>query len=195
MKMMSFITLLAVSVSMTGCLNNELLRRGTVSSRSDVFVEADADVQVPDDYVLLRIVTSFKTPAAWERRPDGATQIVNIDGQALRMTDAGTLEDRDPDGSQDPEAGRGMRHVFRVDLLVKPGPHQVIVALPDQEVATSREITLPEHLGSLLWITPRYRSLPSFRGVHTTETSFTKGVFALDAEFNGWPLGGKTAAK
>ena len=184
MKNIRLIALLAIFVTMTGCaLNTELIRRGSVSPRNDVFTEVVADAEVPRGYALLRISTSVKTPLAWEPK-SGLSQIINIDGQALQMTDAGKEEYSDASGLRDPEAGRGVRHVFRVNLMLKAGTHSLIAALPDKGVAVIREITLSDETRNFLQIEPQYRTLPATRGIPYNGTSYKEGILRLNAKLN-----------
>ena len=184
MKNIRLLTLLAIFFTMAGCaLNTELIQRGAVSSRDDVFTEVVADTEIPPGYALLSISSSFKTPIA-----RSLSETVNIDGQALRMVDLGREEDSDASGSRDPEAGRGFMHMFRTNLMLKTGTHSLVAALPDEGVAVTKKITLSDGTRNLLQIKPQYRSLPAASRLFYTETSYKEGILRLNAIINGNPL-------
>ena len=188
MKTIRLIALLAIFFTMSGCaLNTELIQRGAVSSRNDIFTEVVAGTEAPERYAILHLSTSVKTPLAWEPE-SGLSQIINIDGQALQMTDSGKKECRDASGLRDPETGCGFKHVFSLNLLLKAGTHSLIVAFPDKGVAITKEITLPAGTSNFLQVEPQYRSLPKQGKNSLPGTSFKEGILLLDTKFNDNPL-------
>ena len=184
MKNIRLFTLLAIFIIMPGCtLNTELVQRGAVSSRNDVFIEVVAGTEIPRGYTLLSIYSSFKTTI-----DRSLSEMINIDGQALRLADLGKEEDSDASGLRDPEAGRGFRHVFRTSLMLKAGTHSLIAALPNEGIAVTNKITLSDGTRNLLQIEPQYYSLPASCRLSYTETCYKEGLLRFNTKLNGNPL-------
>jgi hypothetical protein len=86
----------------------------------------------------------------------------------------------------DPEAGDGIRYRFSKILRLKAGTHRVVVALPDDEVAVAREITLSDGTPNSLVVEPIYSTKPGKRRPgDLTTTNFKEGIRSLRLMLNG----------
>ncbi|HBG07448.1 MAG: hypothetical protein A2075_07470 [Geobacteraceae bacterium GWC2_58_44] len=195
--MKKFYLLLVLSLTViSGCAaSSELLKTGTGSIRSDVFVETSNGGMIPRGYADLNIVSSLKThkPGIYpfEKKSHGTADynlLVNIDGQALQFQ--GELQkESTPRELEDPEAGDGIRYRFSKKLRLKAGSHNVMVALPDDGIAIERNITLSDRSDNVLVVAPVYgassdKQRPGFYGL----TSFNEGVKGLRPALNGQEL-------
>ena len=187
MKGMKLTVLLAILVSAVGCsLDAGSVKTREFPSGSDVFTEVGADAVAPKGCAILHITSSLKTLLPGEG--GGLVQLIDVDGQTLRLTDKGKEEDRELGGLMDPEAGRGFRHIFSATLLLKAGPHRVSVGFPDKELTVAKNIVLTGGTVNILQVEPQYRTLPASRGIPYTGTGFKEGILSLDAKLNGNPL-------
>jgi hypothetical protein len=191
---------LAMTVSLaalSGCVENSaLIKTGSSSLQSGVFRELSSGGVVPQGYADMRITSSVKTHLPdsfpYEKNSHGTPDyrlLVNIDGQALRLSGDLQTENTEARGMRDPEAGAGVRYGFSKTLRLKAGTHKIIVALPDDNVAAEREITLSEQSSNNLAVEPGYGAAsgqrrPGFTG----STSFKEGVKRLWLSLNGEDL-------
>jgi hypothetical protein len=196
MKKMNLLFLAMTVTFVSGCVNNSaLIRTSSTSIRNDIFQELSNGGSIPAGYADLRITSSLKThkPGIYSAKDIHGTAdykiIMNIDGQAAELhsdlrrenTDAGTL--------RDPEAGEGMRYHFSKNIRIKTGTHKVVIAIPSDDLAIEREITLRDGSSNSLTLEPVYSSAPgkrrpAFYGV----TSFSEGLKGFRVIFNGKPL-------
>ena len=195
MKTLVMLTLvLAVSV-MTGCATDqELVKTASVSARGDVFQEVAEEGPIPRGYADLLIVASLKThkPYKYEKKSHGTADfkiLINIDGQAGWMEACLKEENIEPRGLRDPEAGEGMRYIFRKHLRLKAGTHKVIVAIPEDVLAVERVINLKEGSANDIILEPVYKLADARRRPATfTETSYLKGIKWFRMILNGKPI-------
>lgn len=194
-KIVVLISLLSAAL-FGGCASSqELVRKNSVSTRSDVFVELADGGPVPQGYADLRITSSLKTHRSgiYSTRDIHGTPeyrlLINIDGQAALVQ--GTLKEEDikPGSIRDPEAGEGVWYLFRKDLRLKAGTHRIVIALPEDKIAVEREITLVEGSSNMLELEPVYgaapgKRRPGFYGV----TSFMEGLRGIRAILNDKPM-------
>jgi len=196
MKRILLVMTVAATV-LSGCMESSaLIKTGSNSLQSDVFRELSSGGVVPQGYADVRITSSVKThlPGSYpyEKNNHGTPDyrlLVNIDGQALRLPGELQKENTEAGGVRDPEAGPGMRYRFSKTIRLKAGTHRIMVALPDDDVATEREVTLSERSSNNLLVEPGYGATagqrrPGFSG----STSFKEGVKRLWLSLNGKDL-------
>lgn len=192
MKKASLLLMLSLMV-LSGCANTStLIRESSTSLRTDVFEELTNGATAPQGYVDLRITATLKThkPGIFSAKDIHGTPdyklLLNIDGQAVLLQGTLHQENSGPMNQVDPEAGNGIRYRFSKNLRLKAGIHKVVIALPDDEIAVAREITLNEGDRNSLVVEPIYSTKPGKRrpGMYST-TSFTEGIRSLRVMLNG----------
>ncbi len=181
------LTLLVATVAImvvSGCANSTaLIKASNSSTRSDIFEQISNGGVVPSGYADLRISSSLKThkPGIYSSKDLHGTPeyklLANIDGQAIQLQ--GTLheEDSETSGVRDTEVGEGTRYRFNTKLRLRAGVHKVVLALPADDIAVERQITLTEGSSNSLILEPVYRQSrgkrrPGFYGV----TSYKEGI-------------------
>lgn len=186
--------LAVVALIIGGCTSSiEAIKKDGTSTREDVFTEVAAGTGQPPATTTLTISCSVKTQhygAYSIDRQNGDewanTLLINIDGQAKRITGVMSTEKWDAQSLGDPEAGEGIRHRFRTTLRLEPGKHHITIALPEKDVVAEKEILLAPG-SNLLQIEPSYRerTVASLRVGVTDRTSFKAGVKSLYLVLNG----------
>lgn len=191
MKKVSLLLMLSLMV-LSGCAESSaLIKASSTSLRTDVFDELTNGATAPQGYVDLRVTATLKThkPGIYSAKDIHGTPdyklLLNIDGQAVTLQGNLQKENSEPMKLVDPEAGDGIRYRFSRNLRLKAGPHRVVVALPDDEIAVAREITLNEGDRNSLMVEPIYSTKPGKRrpGMYST-TSFTEGIRSLRLMLN-----------
>jgi len=193
MKTIFLLLMMSLTV-LSGCAESAtLIRAGSNSIRSDIFQEFSSGGLVPQGYAELRVVSSLKThkPGIYpfEKKNHGTPEyrmLVNIDGQAVQLQGDMQKEHIGPSGHRAPEAGDGIRYRFSKTLRLKGGTHRITVALPGDQLAIEREVTLSDGSRNTLVLEPTYgaspdKQRPGFYGV----TSFRQGVKGLRPTLNG----------
>jgi hypothetical protein len=189
MKMM----FLAIALTMaSGCAEKSaLIKANSTSVHTDIFEELTNAGIAPQGFTDLRITATLKTHlpgihsgADIHGTPDYKL-LLNIDGQAVQIQGSLQEENKDSQGHRDSEAGKGIRYQFNKKLRLRSGTHKMVIALPADDLAEEREITLPEGNNSLV-LEPRYRATsimqrPGFHG----QTSFSKGIKGVWVILNG----------
>lgn len=191
MKKTRLLLMLSLMV-LSGCAESSaLIKENSTSLRTDVYEELTSGATAPQGYVDLRVTATFKThrPGIYSKDIHGTPDyemLLNIDGQAVMLKGELQKENSEPMKQVDPEAGDGIRYRFSKNLRLKAGPHKVVVALPDDEIAVAGEITLSEGYRNSLVVEPIYSTKPSKRrpGMYST-TSFTEGISSLRLKLNG----------
>lgn len=192
MKKAGLLLMLSLMV-LSGCAESSaLIKANNTSLRTDVYEELTNGATAPQGYVDLRISASLKThrPGIFSAKDIHGTPdyklLLNIDGQAVLLQGSLQKENSEPMKLVDPEAGDGIRYRFSKNLRLKAGLHKVVVALPDDEIAVTREITLNEGDRNSLVVEPVYSNMPGKRrpGMYST-TSFTEGIRSLRVMLNG----------
>ncbi|HML79033.1 hypothetical protein [Geobacter sulfurreducens] len=192
MKKASLLLMLSLMV-LSGCAESSaLIKANSTSLRTDVFEELTNGATAPQGYVDLRITATLKThkPGIFSAKDIHGTPdyklLLNVDGQAVLLQGTLQKENSEPMKLVDPEAGDGIRYRFSKNLRLKVGLHKVVVALPDDEIAIAREITLKEGDHNSLVVEPIYSTKPGKRqpGTYTT-TNFREGVRSLRIMLNG----------
>lgn len=192
MKKMNLLLLIMALIVISGCAESSaLIKASSTSVRSDVFQELKDGGPIPLGYADLRIISSLKThkPGIYSKNDIHGTHeyrlLINVDGQAVQLQGSLHEENIEPRGLRDPEAGEGIRYRFGRDLRLKAGTHKIVVAIPDDGLASEREITLSEGKNNLV-LEPIYgatpgKQRPGFYGV----TSFKEGIKWFRLKLNG----------
>ncbi|MDA8428273.1 MAG: hypothetical protein M0T70_03355 [Geobacteraceae bacterium] len=192
MKKTSLLLMLSLMV-LSGCAESSaLIKANSTSLRTDIYEELVNGATAPQGYVDLRVSATLKThrPGIFSAKDIHGTPdyklLLNIDGQAVLLQGTLQKENSEPMKLVDPEAGDGIRYRFSKNLRLKAGLHKLVVALPDDEIAVAREITLNEGDRNNLVIEPVYSTKPGKRrpGMYST-TSFTEGIRSLNVTLNG----------
>lgn len=192
MKKTSLLLMLSLMV-LSGCAESSaLIKANSTSLRTDVFEELTNGATAPQGFVDLRVTATLKThkPGIYSAKDIHGTpnykMLLNIDGQAVLLQGTLQQENSEPMKLVDPEAGNGIRYRFSRNIRLKAGTHRVVVALPDDEIAVAREITLSEGDRNSLVVEPIYSTKPGKRrtGMYST-TSFTEGIRSLRLMLNG----------
>lgn len=192
MKKTSLFLMLSLMV-LSGCAESSaLIKANSTSLRTDVYEELTNGATAPQGYVDLRVSANLKThrPGIFSAKDIHGTPdyklLLNIDGQAVLLQGSLQKENSEPMKLLDPEAGDGIRYRFSKNLRLKAGTHKVVVALPDDEIAIAREITLNEGDRNSLMVEPVYSTKSGKRrpGMYGT-TSFTEGIRTFRLMLNG----------
>jgi hypothetical protein len=195
--MKSRIVLLFAGMVVAGCAENgELLKRAERPERSNVYTVVTTATPPERGFADLAIRASVKTHRAAllplgndPHGTPGYQLLVNIDGEPLRISGAPAIEEGFSDAGRNPEAGEGIRYLFRAHLRLKAGAHRVIVALPGDRVAVQRDICLEERTDTMMEVTPSYFSVRRQLGPGSAgATSFREGTSGLELSMNGKPL-------
>ena len=196
MKKMNLILLITAVALVSGCADSStLIKKSSSSLRGDVFEELTDGGTVPQGYADLRITSSLKThkPGIYSAKDIHGTpdyrMLLNIDGQAVQLQGSLREENVEQRGLRDEEAGEGIRYLFEKKLRSKAGTHKIVIAIPADDLAVEREITLPEGSSNSLVLEPIYRGAsvkrrPGFYGVK----SFKEGIGGLRVLLNGKPI-------
>lgn len=192
MKKTSLLLMLSLMV-LSGCAESSaLIKANSTSLRTDVYEELTNGATAPQGYVDLRITATLKThkPGIYSASDiHGTTDyklLLNIDGQAVLLRGNLQSENSESRGVVDPEAGDGIRYQFSKNLRLKSGTHKIVVALPDDEIAVAREITLVEGNMNNLVLEPIYSTKPGKRRLGTySTTSFREGIRTFLLMLNG----------
>ncbi|MDD2736935.1 MAG: hypothetical protein PHF56_23630 [Desulfuromonadaceae bacterium] len=192
-RMTAIYTITIISMLLAGCATS-LSKQAMMNSRTDVFSEISPNSSIPAGHADLTISASLKTHSEFEcpinlQRSHGTAAyklVLNVDGQAAQLNGRLQSERSESRGVMDPEAGDGIRYRFGKSLRLKAGLHKVVVALPDDEIAIARELTLNEGDRNSLVVEPIYSTKPGKMrpGMYGT-TSFTEGIRSLRVILNG----------
>lgn len=192
MKKTSLLLMLALMV-LSGCAESSaLIKANSTSLRTDVYEELTNGATAPQGFTGLRITATLKThkPGIYSASDIHGTPdfklLLNIDGQAVLLRGNLQKENSEPMKLVDPEVGDGIRYRFSKNLRLKAGTHRIVVALPDDEIAVAREITLVEGSMNNLVLEPIYSTKPGKRRLGTyNTTSFRGGIRTLRVMLNG----------
>lgn len=182
MRTLAIVASLLVVAFMAGCAGNmNAIIKASESTRQDVFQEYSAS-KATTGKALLKIafpVKSFKTRIVntYSKHSNPPyTVTINIDDQAIVLTDEPVLEDLSGDFMKNPEVGTGWKYNFSKVLLLEPGKHKLTIVLPIDDMFVEREVEL--HVGTnTINMVPVYnkRLLRPFKGQH-----FSAGVKTVE---------------
>lgn len=90
---------------------------------------------------------------------------------------------------RDPEEGEGIRYQFKKKLRIKAGNHTVVVAIPADDLAISKEVVFTEVGINSLTVEPIYGVIPGKQrlGLYGM-ASFKQGVRSIRLLLNGKAL-------
>ena len=193
MNRMKLMLLAMVLTVLSGCAESSaLIKANSTSIRTDIYEELTNGGIVPQGFADLRITATLKThkPGIYSAKDIHGTPdymlLLNIDGQAVLLRGRLQKENSESRGLVDPEAGDGIRYQFSKNLRLKSGTHKIVVALPDDEIAVAREITLVEGNMNNLVLEPIYSTKPGKRRLGTySTTSFREGIRTFRLMLNG----------
>jgi hypothetical protein len=178
-----------------GCaLNPELIKSGSVNTRSDIFKVVSNEEKMSLGYAELTIKAAVKKEKPGDyifgnNSPDASdrTLLVNIDGQVMSIKGKKREEKNHDIDLRDPEAGVGIRHIFSSKMVIKAGSHHLIIAIPEDNVAVEREIILLEGTANYMLLEPIYRGTAiRKRGQGLLgSTSFHEGLRGFVVKLNG----------
>jgi len=163
MRTLVIIVSIVALASMTGCASNKnLIVKASISSRQDIFQEAQPMQATPGKAVLKVefTVKNFKARfinSYFKHTDPPYTAVLNIDGQSTLLSDKPVLEDLPGDFKENPEVGIGWKYNFKKTLLLQPGKHHVSIAIPISEVIIEKEIYLKEG-NNILTLLPIYNT-------------------------------------
>jgi hypothetical protein len=178
---------------LSGCAESSaLIKANSNSTRTDIFEELTNGGIAAQGFTDLRVTASLKThkPGIYSAKDIHGTPdyrlLLNIDGQVVLVRGSLQNENSESRGLVDPEAGDGIRYRFSKNFRLKSGSHRIVAALPDDEIAVVREITLGEGNVNNLVLEPIYSTKPGKRrlGMYGT-TSFIEGIRTIRLMLNG----------
>jgi hypothetical protein len=186
-KLLLVMALMLVS----GCAESSaLIKANSTSVRTDIFEELTNGGLVPQGFTDLRITATLKThkPGIYSASDIHGTPdyklLLNVDGQAVQLRGSLQKENGETRGLVDPEVGDGIRYRFSKGLRLKAGTHRIVVALPDDNIAVEREITLVEGNVNNLVLEPIYSTAPGKRRPWASTTSFKEGIRGIRLTLN-----------
>ena len=192
-KICTFATIVMTLGILIGCAGNrDLFKTVSTSTRQDVFQEIAHGAALVSGYADLRVYSSLKThkPGIYSAKDIHGTAdykiIMNIDGQTVELLGDLQRENSEARALNDPEAGEGMRYHFSKNIRIKVGTHKIVIAIPADDLAIEREITLTAGSSNTLAFEPVYGNLPGKqRPGFYRDTSFTEGLKLFRVVLNG----------
>jgi hypothetical protein len=188
--------LFIVGLMTSGCAGNSGLGKAVgISTRQDVFREAVGATVAEAGYAELRIYAALKTHKAGiygttdsHGTPDYKL-LVNIGGQSIALSGVTREGNSDARNLREPESGAGVGYQFSKKLRVRTGTHRVVIALPGDNIAVEKSVTLAEGTLNSLVVEPVYGAIPGqkrpgFYGL----TSFQEGIRSIRVILNGQPI-------
>ncbi|MCM0082209.1 hypothetical protein L4X63_11465 [Geomonas sp. Red32] len=195
MKSILIVLMVAMAVVTGGCAGRGAVNRTGAGTGGEVFREVTPGEKVPRGYADLEITLSMKThrPGLYsgeDRHGTGEYQLqVDLDGEPLRLSGSLWEEKVEPNALRDPEGGEGIRYYFTKTVRVKAGDHQVVVALPADDLSVDREITLAGGTSNRLTLEPVYREAAgAARSAPHGSASFKEGMRGFWISLNGAPI-------
>lgn len=115
--------------------------------------------------------------------------LLNIDGEVLTVNGQLFEEKREPKNLLDPEAGDGVRYLFRENLRLKAGHHSLVVTLHGDDFEAHGTVMLEAGSTNHLVLEPRYRAAPGKKrlGLYGAP-GFTEGLKGFYLILNGRTL-------
>lgn len=186
--------LVAVLITITGCVTSKEIIQKSKSERTDVFSEVKEDEIIPKGFADLVIKASIKThlesyyilesKESLHGKP-GYPFVINIDGQAAVWKVDGQREVTpayDEKGKRTHEGGEGMRYILEKRIRLSAGSHKVFLRLPDENYFKEFNITFKEGEVYVLEFKPIYKYKTRPYRIPT----FLKGIKAYKVFLNGY---------
>jgi len=173
-----------VGAVLTGCAGNrDLIAKASTSSRQDVFQEimpsktAPAKTQLTVEFSVKNFKSRFVNIYSKHTDPP-YTAVLNIDSQAVVLSDEGVMEDLPGDAGKNPEVGTGWKYNFKKSLVLQPGIHRISIAVPVSDVIVEKEIELKGGANSLKLL-PVYRTRLTKKPDYPVFSAGLQGIKAL----------------
>lgn len=191
-KKMALCTMVLGISFLAGCATG-LSKQASVNSRSDVFTLNSNNEPISAGQTELNISASLKTHKEFDcpinqQHSHGTPAyklLINVDGQALSITAELKEENLTNTSAGDPEKGNGIRYTFRQKIRLAAGKHRVIVSLPDDGIAVSKDILLDEKSVNSITIEPVYNSRSgSQRSSVYADADFHEGIKGVSLVLN-----------
>jgi len=193
MDKIKLVLLVMMLTMLSGCAESSaLIRANNTSIRTDIFQELTNGGTVPEGMADLHFTATLKThrPGIYSSKDIHGTPdykiLLNIDGQAMQLQ--GILHEENSARVRlvDPEAGDGIRYRFSKRMRLRAGAHRIVVAIPDEEIAVQKEISLVQGAVNNLVLEPVYSTVPGNKrlGINNT-TRFMKGIRDIRLMLNG----------
>ncbi|GFO56358.1 lipoprotein [Geomonas sp. Red276] len=195
MKSILIVLIMAMAVATAGCAARKAVSRTGPGNGGAVIQEVTPGGKVPRGYADLEITLSLKThrPGLYsgeDRHGTGDYQLqVDLDGEPIRLSGSLWEEKVEAHALRDPEGGEGVRYYFTKTVRLKAGDHQVVLALPADDLSVDREITLAEQTSNRLTLEPVYRGgVGAGRSAPHGSASFKEGMRGFWISLNGAPI-------
>ena len=192
MSIMKFLLLAMTLTVVAGCAESSaLIRANNTSMRVDVFEEITNGTIIPKGFADLHFTATLKThkPGVYSVKDIHGTSdykmLLNIDGQAVQLQGTLQAESSEATNLRDTEAGEGIRYRFDKKLRLKPGTHKVVLAIPADDLAIERVITLTDGSNNSLVLEPVYRRTPVKPRIGIGKTSYQEGIRGISLTLNG----------
>lgn len=188
--MWALVMVMAMAVTSGCATSTELIKTSIIGTRNDVFQELTDGGSIPQGYANLRITYSMKThnPGIYSAKDLHGTPdyklLLNIDGQVVQLQGSLNKENGETRVLRDTEAGEGIRYQFNKNLRLHSGTHKVVIAIPADDLAIERVITLNGNSNSLI-LEPVYSTKPGKRrpGAYSL-TNFKEGIRSIKLTLN-----------
>lgn len=162
---------------------DELIRKQSVGTRSDVYMELMEKTAIPPGFADLRIGFSVKTHTSsfhilefGTRGTPGYVLVINIDGHAVTLAGALSEENTLNEEPITPETGIGMRYRFQKELRLKAGTYKVFVMIPEDSVVVEKELRLEDGTRNEMVLEPIYATGKRSRNRRPNTYSRVTGV-------------------
>lgn len=150
---------------------------------------------VPEGMTDLRITASLKTHKPGihavsdiHGTPD-YRMLLNVDGKVITVSGQLIEEKREPKKLLDPEAGDGIRYLFRENLRLQAGRHSLAVTVQGDDFEVHGTVMLEAGSTNNLVLEPLYRAAPGKKrlGLYGAP-GFTEGLKGFALILNGRTL-------
>lgn len=183
-------TALLLGLTISGCAGNrDAIAKASLTTREDVFQQVQSTQSAIGRGLLkvefpVKAYKSFFITTYYKYENPPYTITVNIDGQAIVLTAEPVLEKLAGDFKENPEVGTGWKYTFNKSLVLRPGKHHLMVAVPLEDVIIERDIDLKAGENSLI-LTPVYNSSVSR---YPQYPRFYKGLKSIAVKLNSQEL-------
>ena len=195
MKMMRNTAMTLGLLCLAACAGNrDLVKTASTGTNHDVFQEITSGSAAASGYADLQVYASLKThrPGIYSANDAHGTadykMVLNIDGQVVEMAADLRGESIEAGMFPDPEAGEGVRYLFKKSIRVKPGTRKVVIAIPADDLALEHQVTFTEGKSHVIAVKPMYGSKPGQQRPGYGSNSFTEGIKGLWMILNGKTL-------
>lgn len=192
MKTLIGLILVPLALALGSADSSAMVKKTGSGSQAELREEVSDGGAVPQGYAELQIYASFKThqpglySAGDPHGTEGYQLQLNVDGETVVLPGELQAERLAVTEPGDPETGTGIRYRFRKVLRMKAGSHRIVVSLPADDIALTREVTLHEGQENRLVLEPVYgRVSEKKRPSANRITDFQQGISRLTMTLNG----------